>query len=191
MWPFVRPDVDSPVRLCTATGLQVVALGAYAEPLAGQIRALKYQEETHFAARLGRRLARHVPDEWRDAVLLPVPLHPARLVERGYNQAALVARAVGRTAQLAVEFELLRRTKQTTAQARLAGHERRRNTADAFSVQARRSPGSRAGFVLVDDVVTTGATLEAARGALWEAGYRVWGALALAAAGQDALLEAR
>jgi len=166
--------------MVTPGGLLVVALGPYEGQLGERIRALKYQEETRFAGPLGRALGKLVPTDWQDACLVPVPLHAERLAERGYNQAALVARAAARSSGLPVRFDLLSRSKQTRAQARLDKRGRQENAAEAFAAHCLKQPMP--SVILVDDVVTTGSTFDACAAALALAGLAVFGALALARA---------
>jgi ComF family protein len=111
---------------------------------------------------------------------VPVPLHATRLVERGYNQAALLARRLAAHTGMRCVPRLLERTRVTDQQARLGRDERGANMRDAFRVRARPPAGR---VLLVDDVVTTGATLAACIEALCVAGCEVAGAVALARAG--------
>jgi len=103
------------------------------------------------------------------AVLVPVPIHPARRHERGYNQAALVASALGRELAMPVR-DLLVRHRETTKQHRLNRAARLRNLRAAFRVgEHQRAPPT---VILVDDILTTSATLEACASVLGEAGAR-------------------
>jgi ComF family protein len=99
------------------------------------------------------------------AILVPVPIHPTRLRQRGYNQAALIATALGSATGLPVR-ELLVRARETTKQHRLDRAARLRNLRDAF--RAATTPPER--LIVVDDILTTSATLEACAGALRDAG---------------------
>jgi ComF family protein len=138
------------------------------------VHELKYRGRRRVAERLADRLAAE-PTAWLllspDAVLVPVPLHPGRRWERGFNQAELLARALARRSGLPHEARALRRRRPTTPQTGLTAAGRRRNMAGAFLV---RRPDLVAGrtVVLVDDVVTTGATAMACARALRQAGAR-------------------
>jgi len=109
-----------------------------------------------------------------DAVA-PVPLHPSRQRRRGYNQASLLALELGRLAGLPVVETSLRRTRPTPLQAQVTGREeRRRNVLGAFLSRDQSLKGK--GVLLVDDICTTGATLDAAAQALKAGGaHSVWG----------------
>jgi ComF family protein len=104
-------------------------------------------------------------------LIVPVPLHRSRERERGYNQSALVARGLGQILGVPVSPRALRRNRGTRTQTELSAEERARNVEGAFEV---RDPGKVAGLrvLLVDDVLTTGATLDAGAAALRKAGAR-------------------
>ena len=139
------------------------------------VYALKYRNLRALAPVLGGLMASEVQNARLDVELLvPVPLHPRRLRERGYNQAELLAQQMGRRLGVPVAVRGLVRVRHTPAQARTENRETRRaNVAAAF--RARDSFDGRR-VLLVDDVCTTGATLEACAAALREAGaHEVWG----------------
>ncbi len=110
---------------------------------------------------------------------MPVPLHPRKLKERGYNQSALLARHLGRLGRLPVVEGVLLRQKQTSPQARTCSlNERLNNVSGAFTCSNSTLRG--VSVLLIDDVATSGATLNAAAAALKSGGAStVWG-LALA-----------
>jgi predicted amidophosphoribosyltransferase len=116
---------------------------------------------------LVRRLAPRVPGP-RPALVVPVPLHPRRLRERGFSPAALLALALAREARAPCAPVLLARLRDTPSQTALSRAARRRNVAGAF---AARGPAP-ARVWLVDDVATTGSTLAEAARALRRAGAR-------------------
>jgi ComF family protein len=103
------------------------------------------------------------------AFIVPMPLHAARLRERGFNQAQEIARYAGASLGIRVEHRVLARTHATSEQSGLTLDERRRNVRGAFRV-VRPLPVGR--IALLDDVVTTGSTAMAAAGALAAAGAR-------------------
>jgi len=112
-------------------------------------------------------------------ILVPVPLHRRRLKERGYNQSVLLARELGRLLNLSVLESSLVRQQNTPPQARTtSAEERRRNVAGAFICVDHRLKGEK--VILIDDVATTGATIEAAAEALRNVGTSSVWALTLA-----------
>ena len=108
------------------------------------------------------------------AALVPVPLSPKRQRERGYNQAEVLARALGARCGLPTRTDLLLRVRHTKSQTRLTPGDRLRNVSGAFSAPASaRSVLRGAHILLVDDVVTTAATLNACAAALCAGGARI------------------
>ena len=106
-----------------------------------------------------------------DAIVVPVPLHRRRLWWRGFNQAGLVARHLGRAWQLEVDQHVLRRTRATPPLKGMNPGQRQRAVKGAFAIAAGRDLNGRT-VVLVDDVMTSGSTAEACARALREAGAR-------------------
>ena len=112
-------------------------------------------------------------------MIVPVPLHRWRFLIRAYNQSALLARSLGRLAEKPVAADALTRTKATAIQGALTRAERRRNVAKAFAVHRPATiEGKR--VLLIDDVLTSGATANACALSLFHAGARSVDVLALA-----------
>lgn len=153
----------------------------YAGPLREALQAFKFAGRRSLARPLARLLVECCPEgpETGVVAIVPVPLAPRRQAERGYNQAALLAEGVGAAWRVPLRSRWLRRTRATRPQSDLGAAERRANVAGAF-VAAPQVAGR--SVLLIDDVVTTGATLAACAAALRAAGARVVGALAVARA---------
>ena len=131
----------------------------------------KYGNRREYAAFYGEMLVRlrgHIILSWKPDVIIPVPLHPARYRKRGYNQAELIARQIGKSLGIHVDEKTLVRSVNTAPQKELNDKERTKNTKNAFQVTHNIVKYKR--VLLVDDIYTTGATLDACSDALTNAG---------------------
>lgn len=165
---------------------RVRALGLYQEPFRKLVHALKYSEKTALAELLGGGLALLAGQDplLSDAdAICAVPLHPARMRERGFNQSELLAAVVSRLTGIPFE-QPLRRCKNTETQTAQKNHEaRRKNLEGAFRLTPSVELAGRH-VILVDDVCTTGATLDAAAQPLLAAGASDVFGLVVAAPGE-------
>lgn len=132
------------------------------------VHALKYERRRSISPRLGALMRECGAPLLRDAAtVIPVPLHPRREYERGFNQAEDLAMHLG----LPV-MKLLTRVRHTQSQIELPKHQRQQNVKDAFGLQQSAIGGIPPIVVLVDDVSTTGSTLEACGRVLKDAGVK-------------------
>jgi ComF family protein len=193
------PFVDAATGGAGVIGRATFAPFVYRDPVGSGLRALKFHGDPRPARVFGALLAASAGIAAGDAghglptrilALVPVPLHRRRHAERGFNQAEAIARHAGRWLGLPVRTQWLQRVRPTRPQTGLRGAERRRNLVDAFratpalhAVLAAQSAGAAGAMpspgrvALIDDVLTTGATVAAARAALLEAGVpavEVW-----------------
>lgn len=159
----------------------VASAALFAAPLREAIHALKYDGTPGMSEPLARLMGEALqPGDHACDAIVPVPLHPARQRERGYNQSELLARQLGGLLGAPLDGRVLRRARHTHYQAQLGAAERRLNVQGAFVAVAERARGKR--ILLVDDVLTTGATLGECAMALIGAGATYVSAITLARA---------
>ncbi len=148
----------------------------YQYPVDHLLTRLKFHQKLSHARLLGTLMTRWLPRSLRPELLIPVPLHPARLRERGYNQALELARPIARQLQLPINTQICRRTRATAAQSELNTGQRHKNMRNAFIVTGKFRTKH---VVIIDDVVTTGHTINELARALRQAGAEridVWAA---------------
>jgi len=195
VWTLTRDDPLFSLahqRLC-GDGLCADVVSAYRfeknGPVQALMHALKYRGGTLVGRRLGALLGQLASQRmWAPTieVIVPLPLHRARLRERGYNQSELFARGIADVLGLPISTSGVRRTRWTHSQTKLGYAERRENVQSAFEISPRKR-GVLQGrkVLLVDDVITTGATIRACATALVEeTGCTVFAA-SIALADQD------
>ena len=144
--------------------------GGYEFPVDRLVRTFKFEGQLSYGAALGRLLAEYlaISPGARPDCLVPVPLHPVRLAERGYNQAQELARPLAKCLQVPMLADLARRRHPTAMQTGLGAAARRRNVRNAFEIVGR-PPES---VAIVDDVLTTASTAGELARALRRAGAR-------------------
>ena len=176
------PLIVSP--LCTACGIPYLGAGGdhvcglcikdrpnfdaaraafvYEGPCREMVHSFKYQNKTHLRRPLALLTVDHLADFIASVpsdLIMPVPLHRARLRSRGFNQAVLLGEIISRKISIPMDRDNLKRIRWTEPQVNLSANERRTNVKDAFSVRdAARVQGSN--ILLLDDVLTTGSTVE-------------------------------
>jgi ComF family protein len=195
---------DAPVRLMAAfcsdcaravepafsKDPDAIAAFVYGGPMARSIVRFKYEKRPDLARPLGDLLWRSVEvhsEALRDAIVIPVPLHPSRLAERGYNQAALLGERVARRLGARLVTRALVRRRDTARQATLGALARTKNVAGAFRVAKPHLVRGRS-VLLIDDVQTTGATLNSSAASLRDAGVSRIATAVLAVSPSGALL---
>jgi ComF family protein len=156
----LQPVVSCQVRLTPSTELTVFAASSYHDPLKALILAKRWSHY-HAATQLGRLVVEHTPiDSLMFDYIVPVPLHWTRRMTRGFNQAAVIAEVISKKTGKPI-VELVRRKQRTQFQLHLKAPLRQANVQDAFelvAVDAHLYAG--ATFLIVDDLMTTGATLK-------------------------------
>jgi ComF family protein len=174
-------EASEPPRSSIAPLARVVAPWCYGGQLASAIRRLKFTGATHVSRTLAPLWAAVVAAAVAevDGIVVPMPLHWRRRLQRGFDQTWLLATYACELAELDAPTTALRRVRAAAAQSTLSAAQRAANLRDAFAVRDGRRIAGRA-VVLVDDVVTTGATMSAAAAPLLNAGATTVIGIALA-----------
>lgn len=161
--------------------LSVRAIASYAPPLKDALVRFKYRPDMAFADILADWLLRKMTTlEWEPDLLIPVPLNKVRLQQRGYNQVELITSALARYTTIPQKRSILTRVRDTRSQVGLNPKDRFANLEQAFKAKPAALRGQK--VLLVDDLLTTGATIISCTQALAEAGARYVFALAIARA---------
>jgi ComF family protein len=155
------------------------AVAVYDGWVSAAVKRMKYDHEPDRARHLASFLSPLMPAFGHVDALVPVPLHPSKERDRGFNQSALLASHLSATTGIPVH-PLLQRTRKTVSQTTLTGRQRRENVADVFAVDPTWHPRPGLRYVLIDDVRTTGATLGACASTLQAYGASRIGVLTFA-----------
>ena len=144
----------------------------YEQTLMDAIHLIKYSGKSYIIKSLGPLLGEFAGDRISDSngmIIIPVPLHRKKLRQRGFNQSALLAKTIGPILDIEPDFFTLIRTRYTASQAGLSLEERRKNVKGAFEVRGERDIKGRS-VLLIDDVATTGNTINECARILKKAG---------------------
>lgn len=178
----IQPTQDHARHLPPLTEIRAAA--HYNGAIRKAIHAFKFDNQSRLAPFLGTRLvAAYQAAGWPATLITAVPLHSTRFAERGYNQSALLADTLARRTRIPFDAHALSRVQDTPHQVGLSARERWLNVEKAFSADPLRVGGQ--AIILIDDVTTTGATLQRCGVALIDAGAREVWALTVASASFD------
>ena len=163
--PFISKEIENhPCGACTTHRKYFTmarALGAYEGSLQEAIHRWKYEGKTHLTPFFVEWMVEGLKDYWgQDSLdlLIPVPLHPQRLRERGFNQALLLVKELSRRTRIPYRKTILQKKKVTLPQVHLTGAEREKGLKGAFQVIGKKELEGKS-VLLIDDVYTTGATV--------------------------------
>ena len=186
-WDHLQPGAATHPPQPTTDALPIVTWGTYEGALKQAIAALKYHGHPQLARPLGQALGQH----WqqfplktaRSPLVVPIPMHPEKQWQRGFNQAELLAKAFCQQTGLPLVRQGLARRKVTTPQFGLGLQARQQNLAGAFVVgPALNQHRPKRPVLLLDDIYTTGTTVKVAAAELRRWGISVCGVVTLASA---------
>ncbi|OGT55135.1 MAG: hypothetical protein A3F17_08755 [Gammaproteobacteria bacterium RIFCSPHIGHO2_12_FULL_41_15] len=141
----------------------------YEKPIAHFISAFKFHHQLRYRQLLAEILLAKIPDHCRPDIILPIPLHKRRLQKRGFNQAVEIAKLISKTMQIPISTNEVIRTLNTQPQTALKIPERHKNIKKAFAIT---KPMHYTTVAILDDVITTGATVSAMANCLQQAGIK-------------------
>lgn len=136
------------------------------------IHSLKYKKQFRIGKYLGKLISDQLSDklnEWKIDLIIPIPLHQLKKVERGYNQSEIIAQGISSETNIPLLKRAVRRKKFTETQTHLSASERQQNVKDAFDVKKNKLIKAK-NILLVDDVITTGSTISECARVLLNAG---------------------
>jgi len=174
--PFLSREIENhPCGACLTRGKYFTmarAVGYYEGPLREAIHRWKYEEKSYLTLFFGEKLAEGFCRYWDPQsfdLIIPIPLHSKRLRERGFNQALLLVKELSQRTRIPYSKGLLRKRKPTTPQVNLNGGEREKGVRGSFHIQRDEEIEGKS-ILLVDDVYTTGATVNECSKVLLKAG---------------------
>jgi len=174
--PFLSREIENhPCGACLTRGKYFTmarAVGYYEGPLREAIHRWKYEEKSYLTLFFGEKLAEGFCRYWDPQsfdLIIPVPLHSKRLRERGFNQALLLVKELSRRTQIPYSKRLLQKRILTPPQVNLSGGEREKGVRGSFHIQRDEEIEGKS-ILLVDDVYTTGATVNECSKVLLKAG---------------------
>jgi ComF family protein len=136
------------------------------------IHALKYQKKFKLGMFLGEILSEGIKTRnWQLDLIVPVPIHPLKKVERGYNQSDYIVKGLSKSLKIPYSTKLIKRTRHTESQTKLKMKARAQNVADAFDVRNTIELSGK-NILIVDDIITTGATIQECGRALVKGGAK-------------------
>ncbi len=151
------------------------------------IHSLKYDKQFLVGKYLGQQITNNLKNKiltWNASLIVPVPLHTLKKAERGFNQAEKIAKAIGKILNIPTDTKTLKRSRYTETQTKLTLVERKENMNKAFSLKTNKNIQGKT-IILVDDVITTGATITECGKVLLNNGANKIYALSVAIAGQN------
>ena len=177
--PYIKTQESIPALLIgkadLPTGIEAFySLMTYSKSglLKTVIDALKYRSRPDIGIKLGRQLADRIKDSVpTNSVLIPVPLHPKRQHERGYNQAHKIAQGLSEHIGVAIDDTILKRIKYNESQTKKSAQERKGVKDQKFALSKNFIIDTNQHAIIVDDIITTGSTISACYYLLNEAGY--------------------
>ncbi|MGN0399488.1 MAG: ComF family protein [Blautia sp.] len=150
-----------------------ISVFSYDSVLAKSLYQLKYHNRKEYGVFYGKYAALYAEKQirtWGIEALIPVPIHPGRLAKRGYNQAQVIAQEMGKVLVLPVETRAVKRIHKTKPQKELGPSERRKNLEKAFAPGKKKIPWKR--VLIIDDIYTTGSTIDAVSKVLKKCGVQ-------------------
>ena len=150
---------------------QGLSLWTHKPPVNQSVYQFKYHNQRRYANIYGEEIVKEFFEKirhWDPDVIIPIPLHRSRRRKRGYNQAELLAEEIGRRMRIPVDSKSLMRIKKTSPQKQLGHQDRKKNLKSAFALKSMFRPAKK--VLLIDDIYTTGNTMDAAAEVLKQKG---------------------